>query len=148
VNRRQALALPWALTLAACSKPSLKVDDFKLGILRPVGDGRYALETETQRLPRRLKSTGFRWGVQFANPAGTSIEWYEVIHLPSAAAQATGNLSQFEPAALRTAVQTSSDRVIVDNFWFDEGDPLGSHRLALFVDGTQCWTTTFEVVEG
>src|SRR5688500_2908613 len=82
------------LLLAVAPPAAAQVQDVKFGILRLVSDGEYELDIETTRIPRRLKDTGFRFGVSFSNPTGKTIEWYEMVHLPAQVRQLTGGLQQ------------------------------------------------------
>ena len=144
MNRRRWLALPllalpaWAWTK---SKPS-----YKFGILAQDRDGAWHLETEATRIPRRYKETGFRFGVEFTNWDRQPIEWYEVMHLPAQTRQATGNLARAEPGVLHSKPQSSDQERVTDDFWFDEGDPLGRHRMELMVNGKLVFAADFDVV--
>ena len=146
MQRRRLLALSTAalvLPLAAWGKSR---PTYKFGILAEGRDGYWRLETETTRIPRRYKASGFRFGIEFTNWDRAPLQWYEVVHLPSETKTATGNLSLAEPKVLRTKPQSSDQERITDDFWFDEGDPLGRHRLELVVNGTQVFAVDFDVV--
>ena len=134
-----ALAVPHA----AWSKSS---PTYRFGILAEGPDGDWRLATETTRIARRYKASGFRFGIEFTNWDRAPLEWYELVHLPAEATTATGNLSRAEPKVLRTGTQSSDEERITDDFWFDEGDPLGPHRLELVVNGVRVFAIDFEVV--
>lgn len=121
--------------------------EFKFGVLRLMPNGQYTMDVETTRIPRRLKETGFRFGVAIDNPRGETIEWYPVIHLPAPLKQLTGGLEKVSPTVVRGDTQRSNDKHIVDHFWFDAGDPLGPHRLEVYVYGVPRFSINFEVVE-
>jgi hypothetical protein len=124
------------------------VGHFRFGLLRPTASGGYELARETTRVPRKLKGTGFRWGLAFDNPTKTKIVWYEVVRLPSAMSDLTGNYDRGSTLkTLRTQTQMSDQPTVVDDFWFDEGDPLGHHRLDLYVNGKLRYSVEFEVVD-
>jgi len=123
------------------------VKHFKFGILKEMRSGEYRIDVETTRIPRKLKETGFRFGVAFDNPSGKAIEWYEVVHLPSQLREVSGNLRQVNPKAVQTDTRRLTDPHIVDHFWFDKGDPLGKHRLEVYVNGVRRFSVDFEVVE-
>jgi hypothetical protein len=59
------------------------------------------MDVETKRIPRRLKDTGFRWGITFDNPKGKEIGWYEIIHLPARLNQLSGDSSEVGPTVAR-----------------------------------------------
>ena len=144
MKRRELAILLAAPVLSwARSKPH-----YRFGILAPASDGGFLLSQETTRIPRRYKSSGFRWGIEFTNWDRLPLEWYEQIHFPRAAAQATGNLARVQPTVLRTAKMHSDAARIVSDFWFDEGDPLGRHRFELVVDDAQVYAIDFDVVPG
>jgi hypothetical protein len=144
MNRRHWLALPaLALPVLAWGKSR---PTYKFGILAQARDDTWHLETETTRIPRRYKDSGFRFGLEFTNWDRAPLEWYEVMRLPAETKQATGNFTRSEPRVLRTKPQSSDQERITDDFWFDEGDPLGRHRMELVVNGVQVFAVDFEVV--
>lgn len=134
-----------AVSPAFAAEPNLA--NFRFGVIRPVEDGVFEFIAETTRIPRRYKATGFRFGVGFDNPQGAMIEWYEIIHLPADMRQVSGNLQRASPRTLQTKTLRSNRTSVVDDYWFDEGDPLGKHRLELFVNGVLRYSVDFEVVE-
>jgi hypothetical protein len=133
--------------VAAGVPATADVSRFKFGILKEASNGDYSIAVETTRIPRKLKKTGFRFGIAFDNAARDQIEWYEVVHLPSPTHEVSGNLNRAEARMLRTDKQEGRDQHIVDHFWFDEGDPLGKHRLDLFVNGVLKYSVYFDVVD-
>lgn len=125
----------------------VELRNFKFGILKEIAPGEYRMHQETTRLPRKYKDTGFRFGVEFENPNREAIEWFEVVHLPAPLRDATGNTRKVAPRAIQTDLYKSSDFRVVDDFWFDPGDPLGKHRLFVYVNGKRRFSVNFEVVE-
>ena len=146
IRRRVFLA---ATSLAAlpsfAEAPALT--NFRFGILRTVSAGVFEFVSETTRIPRRNKSTGFRFGLGFENPRCIPIEWYEVVHLPEDTKEVSGNFKRARRKTLRTRTLRSDQPSVVDDFWFDEGDPLGRHTLELFVNGSLRYRVDFDVVE-
>ena len=147
------LATPSSALASAIANPrdapaALSSSRYRFGILEGDDDSGYRLQAEATRIPRRYKASGFRFGVEIDNPEGATLEWYELIRFPTEAREATGNLSRDQPRVLRAATQTSADNLITDNFWFDEGDPLGKHRLDLVINGVRVWGVDFLVVPG
>jgi hypothetical protein len=136
-----ALALP--SIAGSKSKPT-----YRFGILATDKDGNYRLVQETTRIPRRYKTTGFRFGVEFTNWDRMPLDWYEVIHAPQAFAQVTGNATQAAPQVLRGKASHTDEARIVDDNWIDDGDPLGRYRLELFVNDAQVYAIDFELVAG
>jgi len=133
------------LSLFAEDRPRLT--NVRFGIVREVSEGVFDFVSETTRVPRKYKATGFRWGIGFDNPDCKPIEWYEVVHLPSDLKEVSGNLQRTRARTMRTKTFNSSQPTIVDDFWFDEGDPLGAHKLELFVNGSLRHVVDFQVVE-
>jgi hypothetical protein len=147
------LATPSHVLASAVGKPIdapalASAPRYRFGILDGDDAAGYRLWAEATRVPRRYKASGFRFGVEIDNPGGATLEWYELIRFPTESRQATGNLKRDEARVLRADTQTSSDTLIVDDFWFDEGDPLGLHRLDLVVNGVPVWGVDFVVVAG
>lgn len=104
------------------------------------------MDVETRRIPRRMKETGFRWGIAFDNPSGEDVSWYEVVRLPARLKQLSGDLGKVTPTEVKSEVNHSSERHIVDQFWFDAGDPTGLHKLELYINNRRRCTIAFEVV--
>jgi len=146
MHRRRMLVLTALACLSPIAMASSRLANFRFGILRVISEDVFEIATETLRIPRRMKSTGFRFGVGFDNPMRESIEWYEVIHLPASPREASGTFQRSGANSLRSKTFKSDRASIVDEFWFDEGDPLGKHSLELFVDGVLSYSVNFEVV--
>jgi hypothetical protein len=145
--RGTASLLAFAFCLIASPAQSdADVRNVKFGILKQVSPGEYRMDVQTTRIPRKLKETGFRFGIEFENPNREAIDWFEVVHLPAPLKEASGDTRKVAPEAIQTDLYRSSDARIVDHFWFDEGDPLGMHRLELFVKGQRIYSVSFEVV--
>jgi hypothetical protein len=122
------------------------VTNFRFGIIREVTEGDFEFVEETTRIPRKYKNSGFRWGIGFDNPSCASIEWYENIHLPTDLKTVSGNLQKTRTKVMRTQTHRSSQPTVVDDFWFDEGDPLGKHRIELFINGAPVYWLDFQVI--
>ena len=144
--RRRSLVLAASLIATSAVRAGPAVTNIRFGILQTISDGVFDFECETRRIPRRLKASGFRFGVGFDNPSGSPIEWYEIMHLPAETKVVTGNFQRSSAATLRTRTLHSSQASIVDDFWFDEGDPLGKHTMELYVNGVLQRKIDFEVV--
>jgi hypothetical protein len=147
IHRRLFLsAVPLVATASLAEEP-VRLMNFRFGILREASEGVFEFVSETTRLPRRFKSTGFRWGIGFDNPLCRAIEWHELVHLPADLKEVSGNFQRTRARTMRTRTLSSSQPTVIDDFWFDEGDPLGSHILELFVNGALRYSVDFQVVE-
>jgi hypothetical protein len=135
IKRRSmlALAIPGGPASAATRDP--EITNVRFGVVRQVSEGIFEFVEETTLIQRRLKSTGYRFGVGFDNPKCEMIEWYEQIHLPKPLKEVTGNFQQARTSVMRSITFKSDRPTVVDEFWFDEGDPLGRHRLELSING-------------
>jgi hypothetical protein len=147
IQRRLLLAGASLASLSLFAADLPRLTNMRFGIFREVSEGVFDFVSETRQLPRKYKSTGFRWGIGFDNPDCKPIEWYEVVHLPAELKEVSGNLQRTRTRIMRTKTLSSSQPAIVDDFWFDEGDPLGPHRLELFVNGVLRHAVDFQVVE-
>jgi hypothetical protein len=145
LGRRRFLALPCAFIAPAAAAPH-GLTNFRFGILRSVGPSLFEFVRYTTRIPLRFKETGFRFGVGFDNPKRKEIEWYEIIRLPEEATEVSGNFQRTSRKPLRTKTFRSDRESVVDDFWFDPGDPLGKHTLELYVDGSLLFRVDFDVV--
>jgi hypothetical protein len=145
-RRSFVLATSLAAISAAGAEPA--VTNIRFGILRTISEGVFEFESETRKLPKRLKASGFRFGVGFDNPTCSPIEWYEIMHLPSDTKDVTGNLHRSGASTLQMKTQQTSQPSVVDDFWFDEGDPLGKHTIELYVNGALQFKAEFEVFAG
>ena len=146
IQRRSfVLASSFVLVSAFAEEPSFT--NFRFGIVRPISENVFEFERLTTQIPRRFKNTGFRFGVGFDNPQCVPIEWYEVVQLPEELKDVSGNFQRNRSKTMRTKTFTSAQPSVVDDFWFDEGDPLGKHTLELYVNGALRYKVDFEVVE-
>jgi hypothetical protein len=147
IQRRLFLLGAPLVTVVSLAAEEPKLANFRFGIVREVSEDIFEFVSETTQLPRKYKSTGFRWGIGFENPLCRPIEWYEVVHLPAELKEVSGNFQRTRTRTMRTRTLRSSQPTIVDDFWFDEGDPLGSHRIELFVNGILRHAVDFQVVD-
>jgi hypothetical protein len=148
VNVRLATAA-LGILISSCSASIAMADDAprcRLGILRILPNGDHEMDVETRQIPLRMLESGFRWGVTFENPSGKEISWYEIVHLPARLKEMSGDLSAVSINEVKTEINHSHERHIVDQFWFDEGDPMGKHVLDLYINDRKKCTLTFEVV--
>lgn len=120
--------------------------NFRFGIIREVTEGEFEFVEETTRIPRRYKNSGFRWGIGFDNPGCIPIEWYENVHLPGDVKSVSGTLQKARTRVMRSQTHRSTQPTVVDDFWFDEGDPLGNHRIELFINGALRYWVDFQVI--
>ena len=141
------LAVLASTTNIASSAPP-EIVNIRFGIVREVSEGIFEFIQETTRIPRKLKDTGFRFGIGFENPKCEPIEWYELVHLPSELKEVSGNMQRTRNKVMRTRTLESDRPTVVDDFWFDEGDPLGRHRMELYVNGVLRYSINFTVVNG
>ena len=123
------------------------VQNVRFGILKPLPDGSYEMGLETTHIPMHYKKSGFRFGVSFDNPSADKIEWHEVVRLPKPLKTVSGAFVQSSETALTSPTQAGRDTHVVDNFWFDVGDPLGTHRFELYVNGVLKYSINFDVVK-
>jgi hypothetical protein len=93
-----------------------------------------------------MVASGFRFGISFDNPDRKYIEWHEAIHLPGALKQLSGGLQKSGENVVISDLQATTASHIVDQFWFDSEDPLGVHRLEVYVNGAMKFHIDFEVV--
>lgn len=147
MKRRHLVFLALCLAVNPSFAADCELTNFRFGIIRPVSKKVFEFVSETTVIPRRYKDSGFRFGVGFDNPNGTPIEWYEVVYLPSDLKQLSGNFQRTSTKTLRTRTFRSSRTSVVDDFWFDKGDPIGKHRLELYVNNVLRYSVDFEVVE-
>jgi hypothetical protein len=145
--KRIFLAAALFLSFAYSGCATADVQNFKFGILKAMPNGNYEMGVETARIPMRYEKSGFRFGIAFDNPSADAIEWYEVVRLPKPLKKVTGDFVQSSEKALTSAAQKGRDAHVVDQFWFDEGDPLGPHSLELYVNGVVKYKVNFEVVK-
>jgi hypothetical protein len=145
-RRRSILMLAAATSLPAWAEPGPRLRNFEFGIVQPVSEGVFEFVELTRRLPLKTRASGFRWGLGFENPDCVPIEWYELIHLPRPTSTVSGNFQRARNRILRGSTHRSDRPSVIDDFWFDEGDPLGAHRLELFVNDKLRYQVDFEVV--
>lgn len=146
VIRSAIFAVSLLVLLSSTARAAPVIQNVRFGILRAV-ESDYEIAEDTTRIPMRFKKTGFRFGISFENPTCAEIAWYEVIHLPGEMKATSGALKRLEPRLLKGDIQQSRQPYIVDQFWFDKGDPLGTHRLDLYVNNRLEFSVEFDVVK-
>ena len=137
------LATTTASALAAAPQPM--INNIRFGVVREVSAGIFEFVQETKQIPYRLKSTGFRFGITFDNPRRELIEWYEVVHFPAEPVNSSGNFERARSRTMKTTPTRSSQPTVIEDFWFDEGDPIGPHRMELIVNGVVRYAADFVV---
>ena len=147
IYRRLFLLGSLCICKRALANDQPRLTNFRFGIIREVNEGDFEFISETTRIPRKHKTTGFRYGIGFENSQKKAIEWYEEVHLPADLKEVTGNFQRTRTRIMRTKKHSSSQPTIVDDFWFDEGDPLGPHRIELFVNSDFRYAVDFEVID-
>ena len=146
-SRRTLLLAAMACATGTASAALPDIVNIRFGIVREISEGIFEFVQQTTRIPRKLKDTGFRFGLGFENPTGEPIEWYELVHLPSELKEVSGNMQRTRNKVMRTLTLKSDQLTVVDDFWFDEGDPLGRHRMELYVNGALRYSVNFTVVD-
>ena len=147
IDRRTFLLFAFAATEGSAATPAPEIINIRFGVVREVSEGVFEFVQETTRIPRRFKASGFRFGIGFENPQCELIEWFEVVHLPAELKEVSGNFQRARAKTMRTKTFRSDRPTVIDDFWFDEGDPLGPHRIELFVNGALRYAIDFVVVE-
>lgn len=149
VLMNRMLVTLWILLLSTfithAQAAELELKNFRFGILQLQQNGDYELKTETTHIPKRLKSTGFRFGFSFDNPRNTFLEYHLVIHAPAQVTQITGGLQHSAQDTLVGEPTYSREKHIVDQIWFDQDDPLGQYRIEVYVGGIKRFATDFTV---
>lgn len=105
----------------------------------------------TTKVPLK-KGDAYGWQIKLQNYRG-KVKWHEVLHLPKApetwATQEDDNfsISADGTTAITKRTQTSTNGVI-ENFWkIAPGDPLGKHKIEVYVDEQLVAAFEFETVE-
>ena len=92
--RRALLLAALASIVGGVAAAPPKIVNIRFGIVREVSEGVFDFVQETTRIPRKLKDTGFRFGIGFDNPKCESIEWYELVHLPAELKEVSGDMQR------------------------------------------------------
>lgn len=108
-------AISFVTTWVRAAQP--EIVNIRFGIVRELSEGVFEFVQETNRIPRRLKATGFRFGIGFENPKREPIEWYELVHLPEALREVSGNMQRTRDKVLRTRTLKSNQPTVIDDFW-------------------------------
>jgi heme/copper-type cytochrome/quinol oxidase subunit 2 len=124
-----------------------RIENIRFGTLKKAGGDNYEIDIETITIPKKIEGTGFRFGISFDNPTGQAISYHVVSHLPAEPSKTTGDLSESATRTYTTPTSSSRKKRVVYRFWFDEGDPLGTYSMDLYVHNQIIHSVTFEVVE-
>lgn len=123
--------------------------DVRFGILETDSTGREFLSKEVSVLPIKYKDSGFRYGVMIAPPSNHSFTYYCVFHLSASPKVISGEA--FETKEPSTTLQESPAQgrgVVMEDFWFDPGDPIGEQSLDIFINGKLARTIHYTTVPG
>ncbi len=123
--------------------------EVKFGIMKEDNEGYYYVSTETTIIPRLYKETGFRWGYTVKEKRGMSFSIRKTLYLPDAPKQITGNLNNVKISEGGRKIVDKEFKVkkgiYSDTLWFDEGDPLGTYRIELYINDKLERVIDFEV---
>jgi hypothetical protein len=106
---------------------------------------------ETSVIPRKYKDSGFRYGIQITSTDGKPFHYRTAVELPSPPKTVSGDFSLDNSINSGPTVTSNTyeidGRTTVIPLWFDEGDPLGTYRLKVFVNDRLLKTFEFTVVD-
>jgi hypothetical protein len=104
----------------------------------------------TNNVPFKVGNT-YGWRIQLENYHG-EVKWREVFHLPKPPETwATEHSEDFDiskdgTTAISNRTQTTANGVI-ENFWqIAPGDPIGVHKIEVYIDQRQIATFNFEII--
>jgi hypothetical protein len=105
------------------------------------------LSKETTTIPLKLKDSGFEYGIMITPPDDKPYRYQMVFHFSAAPKVITGNgFESSEPSdTMRTPV-TGAIGCACDEYWFDEGDPMGDQSVDVYVNGQLVKTIKYTVV--
>ncbi|MFN6486484.1 MULTISPECIES: hypothetical protein [unclassified Nostoc] len=105
---------------------------------------------QTKRVPLQEGNT-YGWRIKLKNYQG-EVKWREVLHLPKPPETwGTDNGEDFSISADGTTSITrrtqSAPEGVIENFWtIAPGDPVGKHRIEVYIDDRLIGTFEFELI--
>ena len=150
--RCHLVALASLILVTGCSPEVRKETTYEIrfGIIGVGANGESRVIRETNQIPRRDQSTGFRYGISIVPSDDRPFEIYFVAGFPSLPERTSG-LAKDAPInpitqKLKSPSQTGKGVSTVP-FWFDPGDPLGKYTLEIFINGQSRKYFEYNVVE-
>ena len=131
----------------ACDQVKTKESSQKLkfGAIKEGSDKKSVIIKETLEI-----QYGQPFGYKLQLPDNNIHEVYDKIYFPKPPKVFTGDLSHNNLNSAVSGVKSQPNRVteIAQNFyWFDEGDPLGEHKLEIYIDNELSETINFNVIK-
>ena len=124
---------------ALCSGPSSY--SIRFGVIETSPAGVSTIR-ETTTLPLKLEDTGFLFGFAIVPPDDRPFSLKYVLHLPSAPKHLGGGFAKANPgkptSTIRSFTKQLSARgrmVPIQPLSFDPGDPIGTWKVEIFVNG-------------
>ena len=120
----------------------------RFGIVEEESDGDYRVIRETTVIPLLLRETGFTWGYSVTAPDEAPFAVHEILYMPSPPRNIEFSVPVDQRDGGRTIVTSAMihQRYSVNYFRFDQGDPLGSWKLGIYVNDLPVKTIRFSVV--
>jgi len=119
----------------------------RFGTIETDASGNEFFAKETTVIPFRLKDTGFRFGIEIMPPAAEPYTYHCVIHFSAVPKVLTGEFAGQTPSAtMQTNEVSVSGGTVVDDNWFDPGDPVGAESMDVFINGKLVKTFKYTVV--
>jgi hypothetical protein len=133
--KRMAVVVLLLVALSSCIPDTKNTSyDIRFGIVEHAGDG-FVLTKETDRIPLVPRDEGHISGLEIT-PSGTRAYTVDVV--------------VFSPDSSTEGIELPSlthKGKSVSPMWFDPGDPLGTYKLEIKIDGVATKTIEFEAVE-
>ena len=119
----------------------------RFGILQLDSSRHPFLAKETATIPQKLHDTGFEYGVLIVPPDDKPFTYQMVFHFSAPPKVITGSgFESNEPSdTMRTPITNASGDTY-DEYWFDDGDPMGDQSIDVYINGQLVKTIKYTVV--
>lgn len=121
---------------------------FKFGLLAKSANGHMQVMTETRVITMRTNTADRYFGFEVVRADDSPYRLQDVIYLPGPPAAVHGDLvggpEGYEAGIASQAIVYHGNMTI--GFRFEDGDPLGHYRLAVYIDGSETEIFEFDVI--
>ena len=135
--------------LVSCASKNNTSFDVKFGIFG-VQDGAGIVKKETRILPFITKDEGQVYGIRISPSNNEPYNYYIVAYLPKKPKMLSGALKEINPGQSTKGIRfpkVKTKGISFSRMWFDDGDPLGTYILELYINDKLYEAIEFEAIE-
>ncbi len=145
---RRIIYLFMLLVLMGCAKDTVE-NEFTIQFGALEGEESFTLlGDEFTALTTVKKSKDYKFGFIITAKTKNPFKYYTISYLPDAPKVLTGTLKEEALQKFSTGIKSSEDTAessVAIPFWFDEGDPVGTYKIDLYINDVKEKSVVFNV---